>query len=294
LDDKALYAWPVKSSRAKLSVPGLLMSCVPLRQVNAGREPFVEFSMTKRGRFARWIPATVLCVAFGAMAPGCANSDIGTATTPSGVAPAPQNAASVKQFAVSMSPMTLPAGSGAIVVTVTNTGSGSAAGLGSVQITLQAGLTPVSTSGFSGSKSWYQSSISGGVVTVGATIGTQKLDPAESVSFTLNVSSSECTQYVVTSVGSNETPTTFAPSGWTNTAGTITISVNGCTAECAAAPAVANAYLDSIGFTGARGDIDSAVALHMTRGARFDGIEPCDVAAYRQAVVAFLHANFGV
>ena len=45
-------------------------------------------------------------------------------------------------------------------------------------------------------------------------------------------------------------------------------------------------HLDSINFTGGRGAIDSSVAQHMTQGARFDGIAPCDVEAYRAAVIA--------
>ena len=60
--------------------------------------------------------------------------------------------------------------------------------------------------------------------------------------------------------------------------------------ECKAAPAVANEYLDSIKFTGGRGEIISNVAQHMTQGARFDGIDPCDVEAYRAAVIAYVIA----
>ncbi len=66
-------------------------------------------------------------------------------------------------------------------------------------------------------------------------------------------------------------------------------------AECKAAPAVANEYLDSIDFEGGRGlkrgDIISSVAQHMTQGARFDGIDQCDVEAYRAAVIAFVDAH---
>ena len=87
-------------------------------------------------------------------------------------------------------------------------------------------------------------------------------------------------------------------SNWTYTGSALSVEVTSCvppvTAECDAAPAVANAYLDSIHFKGGRGDINSAVAQRMTEGARFDGIDPCKVDAYRAAVVAFVKAEFNL
>ena len=219
---------------------------------------------------------------------------LGRPAPPSGVAPATQNAAPTKEFSVAISPSTLGVGAGSLTVTVTNIGVGSAASLGSVQIQVPAGLTVTSVGGFSGSKNWTSLWVSGQTVTVGATNGTQKLDaadPDQSVTFTIGVTSSVCGTYTILApVGSNDTPGSFGPSGWTNAGGNQTVTVNNCVVvlDCPAAPAVANAYLDSIHFTGGRGAIINLVAQHMTQGARFDDISPCDLANYRNAVIAFV------
>jgi hypothetical protein len=73
---------------------------------------------------------------------------------------------------------------------------------------------------------------------------------------------------------------------------------------CAAAPAVANAILDSIGFKGGRGNVNKAVAHEMgshpddTNGSMFWGIEQCRKGAanpyYEAAVKSFLRTRFGL
>jgi hypothetical protein len=59
---------------------------------------------------------------------------------------------------------------------------------------------------------------------------------------------------------------------------------------CPAAPAVANALLAEHGYKANSGTakyIISLVANHMTQGAKFDGLAPCD-AGYAAAVAAFV------
>lgn len=66
---------------------------------------------------------------------------------------------------------------------------------------------------------------------------------------------------------------------------------------CSAAPAVANALLDSIGFKGGRGAVANAVASEMgshpddKNGSMFWGIEQCTQEA---AVKSFLRTKFGL
>lgn len=74
----------------------------------------------------------------------------------------------------------------------------------------------------------------------------------------------------------------------------VTITVLPVDEECPAAPAIANAYLDSIGFTDGRGDIITAVTDQMGLRASFQGIEKCidgePNPAYQEAVIDFVDA----
>jgi ABC-type glycerol-3-phosphate transport system substrate-binding protein len=71
---------------------------------------------------------------------------------------------------------------------------------------------------------------------------------------------------------------------WAKECVTITVTE---AAECPAAPAIANAYLDSIGFTGGRGWIISAVTEEMGPGNDFHGYSKCD-AEYAPEVIDFV------
>jgi len=154
----------------------------------------------------------------------------------------------------------------------------------------------------------WTSGVTGQTARVGAVGGNQKLDGSAghvSVSFDINVTSTQCGTYKFTAQASNSTYSTdpFSPN-WTYTGSALSVTVTGCddipAPECKAAPAVANEYLDSINFTGRghsdinRGDIINSVAQHMTEGARFDGINPCNVEAYRAAVIAYVIAHWPV
>ena len=130
------------------------------------------------------------------------------------------------------------------------TGTG-AAGLGSVKLTLQSGLTPVGVSNFPVSGKIWALGVSPIVspdVIVGAAPGNNKLDPGDAISFDLAVTSSTCNSYSITSAGSNDTPenlttTSFTSGLWTNTTGAVTVIVTGCVAcDDKHAPAVANDY----------------------------------------------------
>lgn len=57
--------------------------------------------------------------------------------------------------------------------------------------------------------------------------------------------------------------------------------------ECPAAPAIANAYLDSLAFTEGRGDIIRAVTEEMSPGNMFHGYSKCDP-QYADEVIAFV------
>jgi len=67
----------------------------------------------------------------------------------------------------------------------------------------------------------------------------------------------------------------------------VTITVLAPVQDYPAAPAIANAYLDSIGFTGARGEIIKAVTEEMKPGNDFHGIA-IDEPGYKEEVIAFV------
>jgi hypothetical protein len=178
-------------------------------------------------------------------------------------------------------------------VTVTRDAtSGQSQKLGSVEIYVPSGFTIQSVSNISNAN--WTSGVSGQTVRVGAVGGNHKLDGSagwSSVTFDINVTSTQCGTYPFTTAKASHAPYSdpFDPN-WSYTGGALSVTVTNCVVnqDCKAAPAVANEYLDSIKFDGGRGEINREVAQHMTQGAQFDGIEPCNVAAYRAAVIAFV------
>lgn len=222
-----------------------------------------------------------------------------TVTSPSGVGPsslAANSGQSTREFSVTVTPSSVPAGAATLHVTVTRDAtSGQNQQLGSVEIYVPSGFSIQSVSNISNAN--WTSGVSGQTVRVGAVGGNHKLDGTAgriSVTFDINVTSTQCGTYLFnTSQASNEPYSTdpFSPN-WTYTGSALSVTVTNCVVDqdCQAAPAVANEYLDSINFVGRRGDIISSVADHMTQGARFDGIDKCNVEAYRAAVIAYVIA----
>jgi len=251
-------------------------------------------------------------VGFGlALAAAACDGGASTATSPSGVSPsslAAQNGGqSTRNFSVTVTPPSVTVGTATLHVTVTrDAASGQSQQLGSVEIYVPGEFSIQSVSNISNTN--WTSGVTGQTVRVGAVGGNQKLDGSAghvSVTFDINVTSTQCGTYKFTAQASNSTYSTdpFSPN-WTYTGSALSVTVTGCddipAPECKAAPAVANEYLDSINFTGRghsdinRGDIINSVAQHMTEGARFDGINPCNVEAYRAAVIAYVIAHWPV
>jgi hypothetical protein len=256
---------------------------------------------TRRSRLAVLI-SLGLAVATAACSDG-----IKSATSPSALSPAslagngPNNGQDTRDFSVSVAPTSVWVGATTLHVTVTrNVASGQSQKLGSVEIYVPSGLTIQSVNNFTNAN--WTGGVSGQTVRVGADAGNHKLDGSTdwtSVTFDIDVTSTQCGPYLFTAQASNNPYSTdpFSPN-WTYTGGALSVTVTGCNqgedVECDAAPAVANAYLDSINFTGGgrgalkRGDIINSVAQHMTEGARFNGIDPCNV-GYRAAVIAYVN-----
>ena len=111
--------------------------------------------------------------------------------------------------------------------------------------------------------------MTGQTVRVGADQGNHKLDGNAgwtSVTFDINVTATDCGTYLFATAQASNSPYStdpFSPN-WTYTGSALSVTVTGCVPppapECKAAPAVANEYLDSINFTGGRGEI-TAVSL---------------------------------
>lgn len=222
-------------------------------------------------------------------------------TSPSGVTPssslAAANGQSTRNFSVTMTPASVSKGAATLQVTVTrDASSGQGQKLGSVEIYVPNGFTIQSVSNISNSN--WTSGVTGQTVRVGAVGGNHKLDGATgriSVTFDINVTSTECGTYPFnTAQASNETYSTDPFSSNWDTISALSVTVTDCEAigDCKAAPAVATAYLHSINFPPGRrnGEIISSVAQHMTEDTKFDGIGPCEVEAYRAAVVAYVIA----
>ena len=234
-----------------------------------------------------------------------------SATAPSSVSPsslAVDGGQSTRNFTVTIAPASVSVGAAALHVTVTrDVTSGQSQKLGSVEIYVPSAFAIQSVSNISNAN--WTSGVTGQTVRVGVAGGNNKLDGTTgkiSITFDINVTSTECGTYqFVSPQAANSTYLDAFDSNWTYTGGALSVAVT-CPlpqepVECKAAPAVANEYLDSIGFTGGggpgslkRGDIISSVADHMSQGALFDGVEPCAVAAYRAAVIAYVRAHFPV
>jgi hypothetical protein len=134
--------------------------------------------------------------------------------------------------------------------------------------------------------------VSGQTVRVSAVGGNQKLDTTGRISVTFDIGSGRSVRHVH-SIRRKPRVAVFDQIHWlTGLHGQCVVrDVTDCApGDCKAAPAVANDYFESINFALGRrhGEIISAVAQRMTEGARFDGIDPCNVEAYRAAVVAFV------
>jgi hypothetical protein len=244
-----------------------------------------------------------------AVAAAACSGNASSATSPSSVTPSsleangqpsgPNPGEDTRKFSVTLAPTSVPMGDATLQVTVTRDAtSGKSQKLGSAEIYLPDGLIIQSVSNFS-NPNW-TSGVSGQTVRVGANAGNQKLDGSTertSVTFDIKVTPTGCATYPFTTAqASNATFADAFDPNWIYLGTPLSVTVTGCPAqECKAAPAVANEYLDSIGFTGGgpggikRGDIISAVADNMTQGARFDAIDKCS-AASRAAVIAFVDA----
>ena len=247
--------------------------------------------MTWRSRFA-------VAVGLGlAVAAAACSEGVNTATSPSAVTPsslALNAGQSTRNFSVTISPTSVSKGAATLHVTVTRDAmSGQGQKLGSVEIYVPSAFTIQSVSNISNAN--WTSGVVGQTVRVGVASGNNKLDADRiSVTFDINVTSTECGMYEFEkSKASNASYYDAFESNW-ETISELAVTVTGCVPvieECdaPAAPAVANKYLKSINISGGRGDdIISEVAHHMTEGARFDGIEKCNVEAYRVAVIAFV------
>jgi hypothetical protein len=254
--------------------------------------------MPRNGRTLNGYHASIRLVigaALALIAGACANGP-GTAVSPSGAAPSALDArgGAVKAFTVSVSPLSIAAGAATLTVTVTNdlSTNPTSLSLGSVQIVVPNGLAVTAVNSFSGSKSWGTSWTTGQTVVVGASNGTQKLAPGESVSFHIAVSAESCgSQTFANPAGSSETLGTFS-ADWTYLGTAPSVTVTNCViSECPAAPAIAGNYLRTQLRIHPNDDpyqnIVSQVALHMTQQAAFDGILPCEP-GYAAAVIAFV------
>jgi hypothetical protein len=220
-------------------------------------------------------------------------------TSPSGVSPsslAANSGQSTRNFSVTMTPASVSKGAATLHVTVTrDETSGQNQQLGSVEIYVPSALTIQSVNNISNSN--WTSGVTGQTVRVGAVGGNHKLDrTTSSVTFDINVASTQCGRYPFTTAqAANATYYDPFISNWIYTGGALSVEVTGCDPvtgeDCKAAPAVANEYLRSIDVRGQdREKIMDDVAQHMTQGAYFDGINPCDVTKYRAAVIAFVDA----
>jgi hypothetical protein len=254
-----------------------------------------------RGRLA-----AVVTFGLAVTAAACSGS-AGSMTSPSGVSPVSLDHATAgahKHFTAVVSPASLSAGQSAVLtVTVTNCdaatagctagGSSTNQAIGRAEIVIPAGFTVTAVGNFSGSRLWGTTWVSGQTIEVGAqapSAGQKKLAPGESVTFEVTVTApSICDTYPVQALRASNATLVDTPTYDWDFYGALSLSVANCVVDCPAAPAISNAYLDSISFTGGRGDINRLVAEHMTQGAWFDGIAPCE-AGYADAVIAFVSA----
>ena len=202
---------------------------------------------------------------------------------------------------MTVTPTSVPVGAATLHVTVTRDAtSGQSQQLGSVEIYVPSGFTIQSVSNFSNAN--WTGGVTGQTVRVGAISGNQKLDGDTgriSVTFDINVTSTECATYTFARRRPRMRrirPIHLSPN-WTYTGGALSVTVTNCVRRPRSARRLLPSRMStSIASTsrGGRGDIISSVAQHMTQGARFDGIDKCDVEAYRAAVIAYVIARLPV
>jgi hypothetical protein len=247
----------------------------------------------------RWKAPAYFVTILGAFlfAAACATGP-STGVSPSGVDAVSLDAkgGAVKAFTLEVSPSAVAYGAATLTVTITNDLSTNppALALGSVQIQVPAGVEVTGIGAFGGARTWTTNWSTGQTIVVGAASGTQKLAIGESVSFEIDVLAINCGSNAFSKpAGSSETLGTFS-ADWTNISAAPVVTVTDCVVvDCPAAPAIAGAYLKNTLHMKPNDDpyknIISQVAGHMTQGARFDGIAPCET-GYRAAVVAFVNA----
>ena len=251
----------------------------------------------------RWRSRLAVVVGLGLMAAAAACSGgASSATSPSVLTPSSLevNGQDTRNFGVTVTPTSVAVGAATLQVTVTRDAtSGKSQQLGSAEIYVPTGFNVHSVSNISNGN--WTGGVSGQTVRVGAVGGNHKLDGTAgriSVTFDLNVTSTECGTHPFARAASNATYSDPFDPNWAYTGSALSVTVTNCVVnqECKAAPAVANEYLKSINFGGGprHGEIISEVAQHMTQEARFDGIEPCNVDAYRAAVIAFVKTRLPV
>src|SRR5829696_7414232 len=194
--------------------------------------------------------AAVIGLGLAVTAAACSGG-ASTVTSPSGVSPTslasnPTCNGGTQNFAVTISPASVSVGSSTLTVTVTNAlTSNCNQSLGSAQIVVPSGLSVTSVGNFvapPSGKYWTTNWVSGQTVTVGAAAkpgggpgsgaGLQSLDPGESVTFDLGVTSTICqTNTFANPHGSSNELAGFAP-GWIYTGSELAVTVTGCALEC--------------------------------------------------------------
>lgn len=247
--------------------------------------------------------AAALILGVAAVTAACSGGGA-TATSPSGASPSDLAAkpgappSSSRTFSVSVSPAEVTVGAATLTFTVSNTSvvdNPQTAGLGSVRIQIPDGLQVTSIANFSGSKPWTYVPPAGQTITVGAAPGNNKLLPGETVTFTVNVTSTVCAKYnIANPQGSNDTPLSYTAGsgGWQYSGSPLSVTVTGCSTgggECQedapAAPAIANQYFKAPVSEGGLGlpandprhnQVIVAVAHEQGPGSLFHGLPPCD------------------
>ena len=157
-----------------------------------------------------------------------------TMTSPSGVSPSSlaANGQSTKDFSVTVTPTSVPMGAATLHVTVTrDVTSGQSQQLGSFEIYVPSGFTIQSVSNLSNAN--WTSGVSGQTVRVGAKTGNQKLNGTAgriSVTFDINVTSTECGTYPFDTAQASNSPYSTDPfdPNWTYTGGALSVTVNNC------------------------------------------------------------------
>ena len=217
-----------------------------------------------------------------------------TATSPSGVSPVGLDAdppSSSRSFSVSVSPASVTVGAAALTVTVTNTSVVSnpqTAALGSIRIEMPSALHVTSISAPAASK-WTYLAPAGQTMTLGSKPGSNKLLPGESVTFTVNITTTICGKYDIPNPGgSNEAPATYSlDPNWAYSGSALSVEVTGCTTTCDApeAPSISHHYFTAPVSEGGLGLpanddrhnlVQVAVAHEQAEDKTFHGLSPCD------------------